>query len=256
MADVAERDGRWLVDLPLDWMQGRTAYGGAGAALTVEAARRSLPGLPPLRAAQFAFVGPSSGRLTLIPTVLRRGRSVAFVSVDLLSETGEVATRALLCFGAARSSSLADSQPTMPVVPGPAACAALPLVSAPAYLSQFEIRPVGDGRVAGGGNKGELAGWYRHREAAQLDETVALVALGDASPPAPLAMMDRLVPVSTMTWSVEVGIDPGRGGADGWRYVELRGDMVAQGYGAERINVWSEDGTLLLTGRQSVAVFG
>ena len=145
----------------------------------------------------------------------------------------------------------------MPAAAAVADCAALLLGDeAPAYLPQFEIRQAGLGRVAGGQQKAELLGWYRHRHAAGVDDTVALIALGDASPPAPLAMFDRLVPVSTMTWSVEIGPEPGRGGPDGWRLVEVVGEMMADGYAAERITIWSDDGTPLMTARQNVAVFG
>ena len=39
------------------WMQGRTLYGGASALVAYTAATRAFPDLPPLRAAQVAFVG-------------------------------------------------------------------------------------------------------------------------------------------------------------------------------------------------------
>ncbi|HEY5336751.1 MAG TPA: acyl-CoA thioesterase domain-containing protein [Rhizomicrobium sp.] len=45
-----------------DWLQGRTAYGGLSAALCVEAAKRALPDLPPLRSTQFTLIGPAAAR--------------------------------------------------------------------------------------------------------------------------------------------------------------------------------------------------
>ena len=82
------------------------------------------------------------------------------------------------------------------------------------------------------------------------------MALGDVSPPAPMALFDRLVPVSTMMWSFEIGPEPGRGGLGGWRLVEVVADTLVDGYAAERITIWSQDGTPLMTARQSVAIFG
>lgn len=35
-----------------DWLQGRTMYGGASSYLAHAAARKAMPGLPPLRGAQ------------------------------------------------------------------------------------------------------------------------------------------------------------------------------------------------------------
>ena len=46
------------VVLPDDWLQGRTAYGGLSAALSLAAARAADPGLPPLRTAQVCRQAP------------------------------------------------------------------------------------------------------------------------------------------------------------------------------------------------------
>ncbi len=256
IASMAATGGAWRVAVPPEWEQGRTVYGGLVAGLAVETAQRALPGLGPLRAAQFAFVGPVSGSLVLTPTVLRAGRSVTFVSVDVGGDAGGVATRALLCFGAARSSVLTHAALPMPEVPAPDMCGALLSAEAPAFIAHFDARLALPGGFGSGSEAAEITAWFRHREADGLDPAVALVTLGDASPPAPLAMVDRFLPVSTMMWSVELGPDPGRGTPGGWRLFQLVGDAIADGYAAERITIWSEDGTPLMTARQSVAVFG
>ena len=62
LAAVETRDDRLHIDIPADWAQGRTAYGGLTAALCVEAAALVSSDLPPLRSAQFAFIGPAAGR--------------------------------------------------------------------------------------------------------------------------------------------------------------------------------------------------
>ncbi len=252
------RDGdRWRAGPPDGWTQGRTVYGGLIAGLATEAARRTLAAPAPLRAAQFAFVGPAAGALTFAPKVLRAGRSVTFVGVDVTGEDGNIATRALLCFGQARASTLSRIALPMPQVPAPASCDAVAFGGmGPAFLSNFEFLPAGPSRFGSGGAEARMTAWCRHRHGDGIDPAVALVTLGDVSPPAPLVLMTELVPVSTMTWSVELGTDPGHGGNGGWRLVELVGEMIAEGYAAERIAIWAEDGTPLMTARQSVAVFG
>ncbi len=252
---LASDAGSWRIEAPEDWLQGRTLYGGLAAALAVEAARRLAPELGPLRSAQFAFVAPAAGRLTITPRILRRGRSVTFVAVDVLSPADEVATRALLCFGAARPSALSHRALPMPTVPPPEACPAL-LGSGerPVFLQHFDARATGEARFGAGHPEPTITAWFRHRDAAGVDAVVALIALGDVSPPAPLVMLDRLVPISTMTWALELGPQPARGGG-GWRLIELVGELIADGYAAERITIWAEDGTPLMTARQSVAIF-
>jgi acyl-CoA thioesterase len=121
IAAIARDGDGFVTRVSDDWTQGRTAYGGLSGALCVEGAQRALADLPPLRSAQFAFVGPATGQLRIRPTLLRRGKSTAFVGVDLEGEAG-LATRALLCFGAARASRLTHPAPHAAKVPPPQAC--------------------------------------------------------------------------------------------------------------------------------------
>lgn len=256
IAGLVEEAGSWRFEAPDDWLQGRTLYGGLAAALAVEAARRALPGPVPLRSAQFAFVAPASGRLTITPRILRSGRSVTFVAVDVLSLAGEVTLRALLCFGAARPSALSHCALLMPAVPPPQDCPdLLGSGDGPVFLQHFDARATGEARFGAGHAEPAITAWFRHRDAAGVDAVVALIALGDVSPPAPLVMLDRLVPVSTMTWALELSPAPDHGGAGGWRLLQLVGEAIADGYAAERITIWAEDGTPLMTARQSVAIF-
>src|ERR1700753_3113663 len=100
---VQPTDDHYRAHIPEDWLQGRTTFGGMTAALCVAAAERLVPDLPPLRSAQFTFIGPVGGDVTIHPRLMRRGRSSAFVAVELRIN-GEPGTHSLLSFGAARDS--------------------------------------------------------------------------------------------------------------------------------------------------------
>lgn len=95
--------------LPDSWRQGRTAYGGIVSALGVAAAmQRHAGALPPLRSMQVTFIGPAAGLLRFMPTVLREGRSVVNVGVDVYADEDEaLAARLSLVFGRARESAIA-----------------------------------------------------------------------------------------------------------------------------------------------------
>src|SRR4029079_8577177 len=91
------REGESFVVAPgVEWLQGRTIYGGLSAALAIEAAQRLSPDLPPLRGAQIAYVGPSSGSLSIRPQMLRAGRSASFVSVAVSRDAGAAPHATLL----------------------------------------------------------------------------------------------------------------------------------------------------------------
>ena len=109
-----DADNSARVTVPEDWMQGRTTYGGLTAALCLKAAL-PLAGDRPLRSAQVAFVGPASGELVSVPTVLREGKNTAFISVRMTGPDGIVA-ECIFAFGAARESSLDFSDMVAPAV--------------------------------------------------------------------------------------------------------------------------------------------
>src|SRR5262249_31923096 len=104
--------------IPEDWQQGRTTFGGLTAALCLAATERAVPDLPTFRAGQFTFVGPVGGAVEIRPRLLRRGKSSAFVAVELTA-AGNLATQATLSFTAARESRYSYRSRPMPAVPPP-----------------------------------------------------------------------------------------------------------------------------------------
>ena len=251
-----EDDGHdvWRVTVSEDWLQGRTAYGGLAAALCLQAAMVQTPDLPPLRSAQFAFVGPATGELTLRPTVLRRGKSAVFVGVDLTGDAG-LATRATLCFGAARPSpndhvdlsapsaaSIADSKPFFAHVPGLN------------FVQHF------DGLLAAGGTpfsrKGapSLTLWLRHKDPNARTSVVGLLALADAPPPAAIVLFEKFAPISTMTWQVDVLSDDITT-SDGWWLVRTSAETLRNGYSGQAMTIWNASGRPVMAARQTIAVF-
>ncbi len=241
------------VTVPEDWLQGRTTYGGLSAALCVAGALRDNPDLPPLRAAQFTFVGPAAGALHIVSTVLRRGKNSVFITSDVHAETG-IATRATLTFGAPRESALSFRGLPPPPVPAPGDCANFfGGQSGPRFAAQFEILRAGGHPPISGAPAPELLVWIRHRDVAARTGLLGLIALADAMPPAAFSMFSAPAQISTMTWGIDM-IDEATAG-DGWHLMSSRGDNVADGYSSQEMTLWNEFGVPLLAARQVVALF-
>lgn len=255
MASIARSgDAAWRVGVSDDWLQGRTAYGGLAAALCLEAALRECPDLPPLRSAQIAFVGPAAGALSIRASLLRRGKSAAFVSVDLAGEAG-LATRAIFVFGAARASSMNHVKLEAPIVPPPEQCPSF-FRNVPGlnFVQHF------DGRLAAGHLPFSRAGdptltlWLRHRDPSLRESAVSLLALADAPPPAAIVLFEKFSTISTMTWMVDVLTDD-LSTESGWWLLRTSAETCAAGYSGQAMTLWNAAGRPILAARQTVAVF-
>jgi len=252
LADVSRGAG---LEAPEDWRQGRTAYGGLTAALCLAASQQTIPDLPPLRSAQFAFIGPAAGPLTMATTLLRRGKSSAFVRVELHGEAG-LATEALLCFGADRASALDYGRRPSPSVGGqpedyPAYFAAQ---TRPTFSQHFDARLVSGARPITPGAEPEMLVWLRHRDPLAGEGLAAVVALADALPAAAMVLFPERAAISTMTWSIDILATTPRS-HDGWWLAHSRAETARDGYSAQTMGLWGRDGQPVLAARQTVAIF-
>jgi acyl-CoA thioesterase len=255
LADMSRDGDDFGVTITEDWQQGRTTYGGLTAALCVAAAERAWPDMPPLRSAQFTFVGPAGGAVRMAPRLLRRGKSTVFVAVDLSGEAG-LATHATLVFAAARQSAYAHLDLPAPERPAPEACPVFfDVPGKPAFTRHFEYLQAGGSSPRSGAAVPYYRMWLRHRDTSLGGGMAALVALADAPPPAAMAMFTAYAPVSTITWSMDIFDLPAAEGAP-WRLMTCEAERVADGYSAQEMIIWGEDGAPLMVARQNVAVFG
>jgi acyl-CoA thioesterase len=247
LAGVTEAAEGYRASIPDTWRQGRTAFGGVSAAICVEAALRALKDAPPLRSAQFAFIGPAGGDVRATVNVLRRGRSATFAGVDLFAEDA-LAVRATLCFGAERPSGARHAALPAPAVPKPADCPPAFATRAPTFLQNFDVRDAGARTAA------ERLLWLRHRDDAAPETIAALIALADAPPPSALNLATQPGPISTMTWMVDL-LATAPLSADGWRLIRNIADTVSDGYSSQGSVMWDSAGAPVLAARQNVAVF-
>ncbi len=238
-----------------NWSQGRTLYGGASAALCLSAVLAGLDTPPaPLRSAQFAFVGPSSGSLQLTPTLLRQGKASAIYGVDLFTAEG-LAARATLAFGQSRESALDYSALPAPEVLDPEDCP--PFFEgpgAPSFTQNFEFRKAGGHSLVTGAPEADVLVWVRHRDAAAVDSAVALLALADALPPAVMAMFRNLAPVSSLTWTVDM-LGETLPGPEEWFLLSSQAEASQHGYSPQNMRIWNRQRRPVAVGRQQVTTF-
>lgn len=253
IGDAAFADGELSAHIPDDWMQGRTTYGGLSAALCLEAARRAIGDLPPLRSAMVSFIGPTGGDVTGRARLLRQGKSVTFVEAELHGEKG-LATRCEFAFGASRSSVFDNVFVETPAMPGPEHCEDfIPQGMGPPFARHFDTKLARGARPVTGSSEYDHFIWVRHKDR-EATGPVALLALADMPPPALLPMFREFAPISSMTWMVNFTHAEATT-EDGWWLLETKAENGAEGYSSQDMFVWNRAGDLVIAGRQSVAIF-
>jgi acyl-CoA thioesterase len=235
-----------------NWLQGRTLYGGASALIAYCGAMSLASDLPPLRSAQVTFVGPPGEEIEVKAEMVRRGRSVAQVRVDLLCE-GAVVLSSIWLFGTAREPNARYAAPAAPEGIGqPGDSDPLMQGTGPSFMRHFDLRRAQETRGPG---EPVVRRWVRFAGKAGLDPVQELVLMGDVLPPGSMRAMQRQGPISSINWQFNLLGSPSPP-PDGWWLAETKGEWAGEGYSSERLRMWNSTGELVMSGLQSVAVFG
>lgn len=255
IAGAGQADGGLSLTVPETWYQGRTAYGGFSAALTLAAALRAGgERLPPLRSAQFAMIAPVAGAVSARAEVLRRGRNATWIEVRLVSGGAVAFTASLVFMGPVESALHLHDRPAPDrFVPVDQARPISFNPHSPAFLvNHLEAR---HGLPPAEAPRAVICRWVRPLDWQTLDPMVALLLTADALPPGVMPLMGAGVPVSTMHWQVNL-LTPTLQTRDGWWLLRSTGDYAEKGCSSQRMGLWNAEGEAVLAGVQSVALFG
>jgi acyl-CoA thioesterase len=242
--------------IPESWMQGRTTYGGLTAALSLHGALGLVDDIP-LRSAQVAFVGPVGGDVRIKPTLLRRGKNTAFVSVDVVAEAG-IAAQSIFAFGARRESALHFDDMPMPDARAPEEIESFfdKDRPRPGFTQNFDMLMASGGRPVSGSSEKSIGLWMRHLDPEAPQDATAVLAIGDAPPPAAMSMLSVPSRISSMTWMAEFMTDSISTDPEGWFYAQHTAQLSKDGYSSQSMRLWNRQGEPILVGRQTIAVFG
>ena len=95
----------------------------------------------------------------------------------------------------------------------------------------------------------------RLKDRSGLDPQAELVGIGDALPPGSARAMERMGPISSITWAFTLLGDVPET-RDGWWLLETRSNHMGNGFSSETLRLWNSEGVEVMHGLQSVAVFG
>ena len=251
---VADGDGRWTGEVPVDWMQGRAAFGGLVSAAALRAMTTQVATERSVRSLSTHFIGPvSAGPATIAVLVLREGRYMTRVEARVTQ--GERLCAILLGeFGGGRLSSVSVKPANRPELPNPQTMVDMPRMPGltPEFVQHLAFRWTQGGVPFSGGTGTEIGGWCRFREAAS--GAAGVVGLLDAWPAPVLQMLKRASPASTVRWNAhfvaEIPAD-----TEGWWWFHAQTVSAANGYATTRGDLFGPNGALVAWMEQLVAVF-
>ncbi|MDC0147278.1 thioesterase family protein [Alphaproteobacteria bacterium] len=241
------------VELPGNWLQGRTAFGGITSALLLAAIQHTHADLPPLRTMQVNFIGPAAGPLSVRQNLLRRGKNNVTVEARLDSELG-AGTHGYFTFGVKREMSRTMDYPLhQPAIRPEQAELVIPRAPAPSFLSNFERRRISGPNLMDGSDHPDMLLWTRHTDAGARQGLIPLLVLGDA-PPAALAGLTSVQALSSMNWNINMLSDD-VSTQDGWWLVRSATRFIRDGYSSQLIQIWNSEGRRVMDSMQHLAVF-
>jgi acyl-CoA thioesterase len=242
------------VIIPASWGQGRTVFGGLGAALVYQAMQAQVPAGRPARALSVSFIGPLQveAPVAFQVEVLRQGKSVIQVQGRAIQD-GEVKVLVQASFGVARESTVPALRPVDSCGPAPFRPGRMPEFTR--YLAirwgegspPFSHKPVP-----------AIGGWVRFAEG-EVSEPLGVadfLVLVDAWPPVTLSHLAAPAPNSSLTWTIEFVQPLPVVKPDDWCLYRAHIEHAQDGYGHIAAGLWDAQGGLIAMSRQTVTIYG
>lgn len=248
-------DGRFSVDVPDGWQQGRGAFGGLVLGTLLRAIEACEPDpLRRTRALVGDLVGPvQPGESEIVVTVLRRGSNQTNLRADLL-QGGEVVAHANVVSSKPRPDDLAIAV-TPPARPDFRDVAALPDFDVgPRFARFYEYRNTGPIPFSAGA-EAFASGFVREKDVPSRVDAPALVALLDVWWPAMFSLANRPRAGATVSFTAEILCDPSTIDPSTPLFVTCRAVAGHQGFIVEFRELWDGD-RLVAMNQQTFAVLG
>ena len=253
ITSFSEKNGRLSGEVPEEWTQGRTAFGGVLAAAAIRAMKTEIAPDRSLRHFSAQFVAAATGELEMEVTTLASGGSMSSCQAVVCSAGGPC-TVVLASFGSKRPSAKPVEAERFDLV-APDSLEQFPYIEGvtPNFTRFIDYRYSEGGYPFSGQSEAKLGGYCRHKTAAGSPEE-AVIGLLDAWPPAVLPLLDKPSPASTVSWSAHLYDPPAHQPGDWWYYL---GETIRyrDGYATTVARLFAPDGRLVAWSEQLVSVY-
>lgn len=246
--------GRYRVQFPDGWRQGRGLFGGLLTGAMTRTLEAFTPGRPlrSLTAEIFAPVQPGEAELVL--STLREGNAVTTVAARL-EQGGELLAHGVGVLGKTRVTDRERNELTTPTRPDWRGVELMPVEPpmGPEFAQHWEFRPV-KYLPFSGNDVAAAEGWIRPKYGGAVRDAGFLAACVDAWWPVMFAVEEAPRPFATVAFTFQpfvnfAGVDP-----DAPIFHRARLAAASEGYCVELRELWSEDGRLLALNQQTFVI--
>ncbi|WP_163931176.1 thioesterase family protein [Paraferrimonas sp. SM1919] len=251
-------DAQQTIKIDKSWGQGRTIFGGIGAAIAVQTMDNQIDDERLLRSLNVNYIGPLEGDkdINLSCEKLRQGKNVSQFLVTLKQE-GKTALVAQGCYGLDRKSKYVLTNTDEHNQAKPDRKMFIPPIPkiVPKFLQHFDLS-LQKGKFFNNPEQPiELHGWCRFKKKPEKISNAHLVALFDCWPPTLLQLVKLPAPANTMSWNIEFIHPSHQGYENNWFAFQAVADHFHNGYGTESSKIWDKQGRLIAVAQQHVTLF-
>lgn len=256
---VSGHPGSYSWSVPDGWQQGRGAWGGLPIGAMVRAVMQTEP--DPARSLRNVSVTLSApalpGEHTISVEPVRIGSGVSTWAARVSHSEGDYVGGGSFVTGAPRVGAAARDESSWSAITSPGApdWSTVPVVETPPPFPRFTQHM--DFRVASGiplqGGRPETTGWISYRTPTPWTDA-SVIAISDAWYTVTIVAMTELLPVSTVSFTASLLIDPAT--LDPGAPLLHHGLVSSsyQGFASEQRRLWTPDGRLVVDSLQTLVV--
>lgn len=250
-------DNQFLIDPK--WGQGRTAFGGATAAVMCKAVLPLPSSEKNLITFSVTLCAPVDVGAVIDVEVetLRQGKTLEQFSIKTI-QAGQTCAHAIAVFGTKIESSVNIPAGPAPILSGDSNGLFKPFAisTTPRFIENFNIKFYeGEPLYSGSQNRSHLVG-LEFKDPPAASNIAQLICMMDACPPTPAQQLDSYSPLSTVVWNMHFLPQASKFEAGTGIVMSSFGEASVDGLNYLSERVWSAQGKPLAFSSQSVVIFG
>lgn len=244
--------------IPVDWSQGRTAYGGISAGMVYAAIKDHVEEGRCLRAYTTNFIGPITiaEPFEIVVEILRVGKSVSQYMGKII-QNERVCLVCQAVFGFPRASKIHVANDDVHDMAPPKKGDFIPQIPkvTPKFLRHFDLSIEQGGVPFTRKKTSHYHGWMRFKKGPEQLNMAHIITIIDSWPPTLLQMLKWPAPASSVSWHIDFLHPMPTFSGDAWFAYQADTRQASDGYGHTEATIWGENHQAIAISRQTVAVF-